>query len=262
MSLIIMAVHDTEENGRSEYTQLTLSSLRGTVDFSKHRLIISDNNSCLLSKRIMNHYYKQGIVNKILTRDENIGTARAINLGIRLREEGENCIKIDNDVVIHQSGWVEEMEEVIEREPSIGIVGLKRKDCWENPLRDDAWHSDIWMLPHEAGQRWIFVEAVQHVMGTCQMISSALLDTIGYFIQPSVYGFDDSLISFRSKLAGFKNVFIPHIDIDHVDVGTDLYSDWKRKHARENMDAYNKMCEEFKTGIRPLYYGGGFNNEN
>lgn len=256
MSLICMAVYDTEENGRSEYTRQTLESLLFTVDWSKNRLIIIDNDSCEETKILLRDHKLPEWV--LLTLTENIGTARAINMGIKLRKPGEHIIKLDNDVVIHQSGWIEQMEEVIERDSSIGIVGLKRKDLAEWPLRIDWAKSEFIPLPHENGQSWICVESVNHVMGTCQMLSSSLLDKIGYFYQGdgNLYGFDDSLMSLRSKINGFKNVFLFHIPISHIDVGGGTYSEWKHNNASDRMNEYNKICEEYKNGTRNTFYSG------
>lgn len=251
MSLIVVAVYDTEENGRMEYTMRTLKCLAFTVDWNIHRLIIVDNNSFLRTKEaIRNYKFSEWTV---ITNTENIGTARAVNKGIKLRNPGEHVIKIDNDVVINQSGWVEEMEAVIERESSIGIVGLKRKDLAEWPLETGWAHSELLALPHKAGQPWVVVEQVNHVMGTCQMISSMLLDKTGGFFQTGIYGLDDSDMSYRSSLLGFKNVFIPHINIDHIDAGGDAYSLKKHRLAAEEMGKYGEICEEYRNGVRSLF---------
>lgn len=257
-ALICMAVYDTVENKRSDYTRQTLLSLYETVDHSKHRIVIIDNNSCVETKKIICGFKKSVPLVTIIKLSENVGTARAINMGIKLREPRENIIKQDNDVVIHQSGWVDEMEEAIERDPTIGILGLKRKDLAEWPLEQGWSHSEFLALPHQPGQRWICVEVVNHVMGTCQMLSSKLLDTIGVFYQGDgiIYGFDDSIHSLRSTLSGFKNCFLHHIDISHVDTGSGDYVGWKHQYAGEKMEQYNRICEEYKNGKRNLYYDG------
>lgn len=260
MALITMAVYDTVENKRSEYTYKTLVSLSKTVDWTKHRLIVIDNNSCKTTKNILAGYEAHGWLPtipgiQIISLDKNYGTAGAINRGWQLRKPGENAIKMDNDVVIHQAGWIEDMEEAIRRDPSIGIIGLKRKDCWENPLHDNPFYqSEIRMLPHEPGQKWMIVEYVNHVIGTCQMYSDALLNQIGYLYQPKLYGFDDSFAAVRSHLAGFVNAFIPYIDIDHIDAGDTPYQKWKEDHAGSCWEEYHKTIAEWKAGKRPIYY--------
>jgi len=260
MALISMAVHDTVENGRTWMTKATMESLIKTVDFNKHRLIIIDNNSCEETKELWQHYVNSNIFSSFLnipmciTNSENIGTAEALNLAWKQRQPGEHCIKIDNDVVIHSAGWVDEMERVIHYDPTIGQVGLKRKDCLESPFRDDWYKSELKMLPHTPGHPWIIVEQANHIMGTCVLHSSALLDKVGYLKQPGLYGFDDCFMSLRSQLAGFTNVFLPHINIDHIDPGGTDYQKWKEASAGKDMAQYNEDVQRYKSGELSVYY--------
>jgi len=264
MSLIIMCCHDTEENGRSEYTEKTLISLSKTVDWANHRLVVVDNASCESTKKLLFNYsignkrllpYKERpCISTVITLSENVGTARGINFGLKLREPGENAIKIDNDVVIHHSGWVEEMEEVIRRSPEYGIVGLKRKDLRQTPYDPDPnFKSEPRQLPHQSGETWITVEETNDIMGTCTMFSSALLDKIGGMAQPGLYGFDDSLYGLRSRLSGFKNCFLPHINIDHIDTGSGQYSGVKQRQAADVWEEYMRWHEGYCNGSRSLF---------
>jgi GT2 family glycosyltransferase len=251
-SLLSMAVYDTVENKRTEYTEQTLKCLYETVDYSNHRIFVIDNGSCKSTKKLFKKYDNMAT---IIGLPENIGTARAINKAWKLREPGQHCIKMDNDVVIYQDGWVEAMEEAIERDPKIGIVGLKRKDLAERPDSNNEWYrSALYFLPHEPGQSWIPFEETQHVMGTCQMYSSACLDKLGYLNQPGIYGFDDSLASFRARVSGFKVGFLPAIQIDHIDTADNPYIQVKRDLAGADMEAYNKLIQEYANGTRPVYY--------
>jgi GT2 family glycosyltransferase len=161
---------------------------------------------------------------------------------------------VDNDVIIHQKNWLNQIEEVFARDPEIGICGLKRKDLYEYPGNPNPWfNSRLQMLPHKPGETWLFVEEVQHVMGTCQAYSAKLLEVIGYLYQPGLYGFDDALASVRARVAGFKTVFIPWVPIDHIDPGTTPFSKWKEKYSGGQMDLYNRLKAEFQSGERPVY---------
>jgi GT2 family glycosyltransferase len=253
MAIIALACWDTEENGRTAYTARTLECLRDTVRGS-HRIVIVDNGSCEETKRIL-HLYSGYVGFTVIKLPENIGTARAVNKAWQLRETGEHCIKMDNDVVIHQKDWADQLESAIARDPNIGIIGLKRKDCWENPEHPEPFYrSTLQMLPHVAGEPWVVVEKVRHVMGTCQMFNSALLDKIGYLYQPRLYGFDDCLAATRCEVAGFYNCFLPHIDIDHIDTGENAgYQGWKHRHSGEDMAAFHAIRSAYQSGQRPVY---------
>ena len=255
MSLVAMAVHDTDENQRSEYTYQTLYSLRRTVDLNKHRLFVIDNNSCRRTKEMLDVMSKERHHEfTVITMPENVGTAGAINQAWKHKRTGENLIKMDNDCVVHSSGWVDEMDRAIERDPNIGIVGLKRKDLIENPWRNDDYKSELIMLPHNDFEPWIIVEKVKHVIGTCQMYSAALIEKIGYLYQPSLYGYDDVLASYRSQVAKFYNCFLPHIEIEHIDNRETPYWQWKRNEAAKGDIEHQRTVHEYLTGKRSIYY--------
>jgi GT2 family glycosyltransferase len=299
MALIAMAVYDTKANNRNGFTVQTLRSLEGSVNWNKHRLIVIDNGSCVHTKSILTKHSGWYFPFETITLPENIGTARAINKAWRVRNPGEHCIKMDNDVVIHQAGWLDTLEECIARDPTIGIIGLKRKDLFEDPylvevahaiqaekmskedglkiiedkykwwLDEDtnrkpldclnfglAWPATSKALPHKRGEKWLNVEVVNHVMGTCQLYNSALLDKIGYLYQMGeLYGFDDSLAAARSLRAGFYNCFYPHIDMDHIDPGDNPYTQQKAKDSGVYLEKFLRLREDISAGRVPIYYG-------
>ena len=255
MSLIVMCAYDTVENGRSELTEKTLQSLMETVDFERHEIILVSNASCKRTELAFRNFQDRVGKNcQTIMMLTNLGTAKAINAGWERRKPGQHCIKIDNDVVIHSKGWVDELEEAIKRMPEIGIIGLKRKDLIECTTYPDLnFRSALAQLPHNPGERWIHIEVVKGVMGTCKMINVALLDKIGYLYQPTVYGFDDSLYSCRSTLAGFINCFLPHIEIDHIDPGGTDYTVWKQEHAGVTAQLAQQLANDYVNGVRPIY---------
>jgi GT2 family glycosyltransferase len=248
MALIAMAVHDTVENKRSKYTLQTLESLVNTVDFNNHRIIVIDNNSCIETKNILKDY-DQFIT--VITNIENVGTAKAINQAWAYRKPNEVVIKMDNDVVINNYGWVEEMELAMKL-GGYGILGLKRKDLMQSPNASNHWKTELKMLPHEKGDNWVVVEESADIMGTVQMFHPELINKMGGLMQAGVYGFDDTLACIRAILLGYKLAFLPHIDIEHIDVGGDAYTEWKRKYAGEKMEEFYKIKEGLINGTIPI----------
>jgi len=259
MALIAMAVYDTDENKRSEYTEKTLDSLLQTVDFTKHRLFIIDNASCLTTKQIYKKFEQKWLYPERITiffNTTNIGTAEAINMAIKERKKGEPVIKIDNDVVFHTKNWACLLEEGLNRDKSIGIIAAKRKDLQQSPLQTNpTFISVLMMLPHSPGERWLVLEETKDIMGTCTLFSPLLLDKIGYMQQiPNIpYGFDDTIISFKSIHSGFRNGFLMGIEIDHIDRGDNNYLQEKQKLASLAWDSYIQLIRNFELGAS-LYY--------
>lgn len=269
-SLITMVAYDTIENNRTWMTRVTLETLRDTVDWGKHQLAISDNGSCKETLELYEEF--KDIITWVSYNGENLGTAKALNLLWRHRQPYHaSIVKIDNDVRLHDKGWLDLIEMVFKKDPVIGICGLKRHDLdeWPDPMRDDGkdkrrsfYVSTLRWLPHKLGEPWLIVEECEHVMGTCQAYSKSLLDKFGYLWQPKLYGLDDSLAAYRAHLLGYKTVFLhTAVHIDHVDPGQNPFVDWKQKIAGEVILSgdFDRLKEEYRTGKRLLYYDGGFN---
>ena len=269
MALISMATYCTPTNGRAPLLKQTLDSLLETVDFSRHRIFVIVNQATEESTEYLLAFQKAlpfpDSLDSIIWLPENIGTARAINKAWALRRPGEHAIKMDDDVVVHRSGWVEEMEESIERANRIGIIGLKRKDLLESPNRPsgDPFRSMLAEVPHTAGQKNLYIEIVEHVMGTCQMYNAALLNKIGYLYQPSLYGFDDSLAATRCQKAGYMSCFLCGVEIDHIDPGGNAYTAEKAESVgRGTMpnDEYHRIKDAIESGRMGVYFDADGNN--
>lgn len=255
MALIAIAIYDTEENKRSPLTARTLESLLSTLAFSRHRVVLVVNGQTEETAQAISEFVA-ATDSEVIYMPENVGTARAINQAWKLRQPGEHAVKMDNDVVIYYPGWADVLEDCISRDSQIGIIGLKRKDCIEKPDRTDFYKSELAMLPQKPGEPWRIVERVNHVMGTCQMYSAALLDKIGYLYQSGLYGYDDSLAAVRCHVAGFYSCFYPAIEIDHLDppnVGTAPYTLWKQGQAAHDSREYNRIKDEYLSGKRPVW---------
>ena len=253
--LIAMAVYSTEENKKDSCLLQTLQSLEKTVDYNKHKIRLSVNAYTDYTKEIIEEFTEQGVIDFVQYNPSNLGTAEAINQLWKFRDNGQHCLKCDDDFVVHQSDWVDLMVEAVNRDNNIGIIGLKRKDCWERPHETSfEKKSELIYLPQIAGERCIIVEKANHIMGTCQMYNSALLDKIGYLFQLGKYGYDDVMASHRSHIAGFKNVFLPYIEIDHIDEGNTPYQGWKERSSAEVTQQVIEIVHQWQRGERSIYY--------
>ncbi len=127
----------------------------------------------------------------------------------------------------------------------------------QSPNTDNlTFRSELVMLPHAAGEKWIGVEEHRDIIGTCTMFNPLLMDKIGFAQQPSKYGFEDNLYSLRSILAGFKNCFYPWVVLDHIDDGANSYTQGKQDMAAKAWQEYQHWHTEYVNGTRDIYYGG------
>lgn len=252
--IICMVVYCTDENKKDQCLLATLRHLEFNQLRAQDKLVLAVNGSTNETKEIIDSFGRT--IHDVIYNDENIGTSEAINIiWHKYRETGSHVVKIDDDVLIHSSTWIEEMEEAIARDPRIGIIGLKRKDLIQCPSHPDPhFRSELILLPHKPGERWITVERTGDIIGTCTMFNGALLDKVGYSRQPGKYGFEDSLFCHRSHLAGFYNCFLSHISIDHIDNVHTPYIAWKIRHSEENFREYHSLVHAMIAGNEPIYY--------
>lgn len=254
MALIGMAVYCTEQNQRDKHLVKTLHGLAKTVDFTRHSLGVSVNGFTDETLNTLDNF--ESIIKYKSFNVSNLGTAEAVNKVWQNKRPGEHCIKMDDDIYIHSKDWIEELEEVVGRDPAIGQVALKRNDLWENTKHENEFYrTTLHQLPHQPGQRWIIVERTNHCIGSCVLHSAQLLAQVGYLKQPSTYGLDDTLMSMRSRLAGFKNVFLPHIVIDHLE-GSPVkeWQDEKNAVVNSSWAEYNRLVSLYETNPQSIYY--------
>jgi len=250
--MICLAVYDTVENKRTDYTIQTWNSINSTIDNDEVRIFFIDNNSCSKTKKFLKDISKYDNVT-VITNKENIGTAEAINKALKHRKKGEYAIKMDNDVAVHDFGWVDKMIRCFEIDPNLGILGLKRSDLPNHPDSRE-YPTEIKCLPHKLGEPWSIIEKCDDIIGTCTMFSPKLLEKIGYLYQPGLYGFDDVLMCSRSILSGFYNAFYPSIEIEHLDDGKNPFTVWKRNYAGLYLGQIKGIIEKYQTGVRSVYY--------
>lgn len=236
MSLICMCVYATHENKKFEIAKKCMASLLETVDLTKHRLIIINQNSIPECKEWLSELATiNGI--SVIHLSENIGTARGINLAMKQREVGEYVIKSDDDLAWLEKGWVDMMESEIRKNPQIGILGIKRDDVYGEMVADKnlLWCHDIF--------------------GTCTMYNPAMIDKLGtVLVNFGLYGYDDSTASVRSEAAGFRNAFMRHIKIENLDLKETPYTEWKRKQAGIHAQEAGLYMQMVKSGELSYYY--------
>lgn len=262
-----------------------MESLTNSVDWTRHRLIFVQNGST----DPKSHEYSQAVVEAIndnfwgraehINLPDNLGTARGLNVGWQKRLPGEHVVKADSDIVWHCPNWCDRLEEIVERwkrlafmkrphpkargadivldyRRPIGMIGLKRRDLGESTYRKDWGESRVLEVPQQPGEYWLYFEACKHVVGSCVLHTSDMLDELGYLYQgPLKYGLDDSIMCSRARAAGYVNGFHCSADIEHIDPGDTPYQTWKQKHAGEKYDWARNRMEAYEAHEIPVWQG-------
>ncbi len=251
--LICVAVYDTEENDRFKYTERMFWSLWDSIDAGTTKAVFINNASCDKTTKFLNEVKVENDIN-VMNLENNVGTAEAINLGWeKFAEPGDYLVKLDNDVTFSEFGWADKMKACLESDPSIGVLGLKRKDLPNSPGHDQ-YPTELQFANRDNGGEWHPIEVCSDIIGTCQMFNPELIKKVGYLYQPGLYGFDDVLMCERSRIAGFRNAFYPSVEIEHIDTGETEYVEWKRKYAGVQFSQVNKIIADYNSGEKSIYY--------
>lgn len=251
--LIAIPIWNPQRDAYTDIAQQVLTNLLQNVARPQlDRVIVSDNASCAEMHAIYSELGNKHANFSVIYNSHNLGIAEATNVAWRQATPDEIVVKMDSDCFIRTPGWPELVELVFAKDDSIGILGLKRRDCEESPTACGFYRSKLFYLKRKKGERWVPLEEVNHVMGTCYAFHPKMRREFGYLMQPgSVYGFDDSLAAVRAHKLGYKTCFLPQIDIDHLDppnVHTNPYAIWKERHAGAHMAAYNNLRVKIESG--------------
>lgn len=104
---------------RLDFTKLTIESLKKTEGYP-FVLTVVDNNSKDETKEYLKDLWEEGFVQNLVLLDENLGVAKAANLGWKL-EDTDYYIKFDNDITFENPNWLAPMVEIIDNVTEIGI---------------------------------------------------------------------------------------------------------------------------------------------
>jgi GT2 family glycosyltransferase len=183
-------------------TNECLASLR-LLDYAASRVLVLDNGSTDGSVLWIQERFPEF---EIIELGENLGFAKANNVGIRLALEGgaDYIWLLNNDTVVHP-GALRAMVEKAERDPRIGAVGSAIYDMSE-PERLKAWGGgrvNMWL-----GRSRIFSdpaadEKIQFLTGASLLLRRSLFESIGFLDEEFFFYWEDADYCFRMRSAGW-----------------------------------------------------------
>jgi GT2 family glycosyltransferase len=151
---------------------------------------------------------------------KNLGFVGGNNVGMLAIPEGD-ILLINNDIVIPQNGWLEELLRVLHSDPAVGIVGARLilpdgrllHAGTYMPL-DTFWGQQIGSLEKDVHQYGLDRE-VQGVVGACMLIKRAVIDSIGCLDADFFSYFEDTDYCLRAAEAGFRTLCAGNVTLIH-----------------------------------------------
>lgn len=232
---------------RLKATQETLASLATALKGLPYLLYIVDNASVDGTANWILGGSGYGLVWESTVLPANVGQAKAVNAGWAKRMAGQHCIRLDNDFTVADANWIQDGLQVFAADAKIGVITVKWEGNQERPDHSSPmYHSYI----YDVGG--IEVEESQFPISPAMLVRGELIDAIGGFNQPGLYGYDDLLYLRRAQLAGYKTVFLPNAGGKHLTPLRELdhttYGAWKRAVADRDMHAYGNMLAAYAAG--------------
>lgn len=192
-----------------EYTRACLESLRAHTPLGNDiQVLVVDNGS---TDGTLPHLRSLDWI-RLIENGRNLGFVRGNNVGIRATPKDHDVLLLNNDIVIPQGGWLEEIRRVAYSADDVGIVSCRLVFPDERLLHAGAymplgsfWGQQIGSLEKDVNQ-YNADRDVQCVVGACMYIKRPVLEAIGLLDEAFFSYFEDTDFCLRAKEAGFRTV--------------------------------------------------------
>ncbi len=179
---------------------------------------------------------------KLVWAGENRGFSGATNLGVGI-SKAPNVLLLNSDIIPLAPGWLDRMQEVLESDARIGIVGARllfSNGALQHDGMDFRWepawgaylnkHPRAGMMPDAAGSSAVVRQTA--VTAACLLIRRATYDRVGGLDEGFLIGdFEDSDLCLKVRDLGLEVVLVRDVSIVHLErqsfsaIGTDSFRD-------------------------------------
>lgn len=201
-----------------DYTKACLASLHQHTNLDDDtRVVVIDNGSTDGTLP----YLRSLDWITLIENGENLGFVKGNNVGIQAAPTTSDILLLNNDTVIEQDGWLDEIRRVAYSAEDIGIVGCRMvlpdgrflHAGAYMPL-DSFWGQQIGSLEKDVNQ-YALDRDVQSVIGACFYIKRAVVTEIGGLNEDYFSYFEDTDYCFQAAEAGYRTVCAGNVTIIH-----------------------------------------------
>lgn len=191
----------------------------------------------------------------------NLGFVKGNNVGIQTAPPGNDILLLNNDTLIRQDKWLDEIQRVAYSADDVGIVGC-RMVLGDGRLlhagaympQDSFWGQQIGSLEKDVNQ-YALDREVTAVTGACFYIKRAVINTIGPLNEAFFSYFEDTDYCLQAAKAGFRTMCAGNVTIVHFEnVSTNLNRVSFSKLFRKSQKTFRKQWEHelmtrFETAV-------------
>jgi len=237
-----------------DYTKRCVAAVRENTPPGLYELIVIDNASFDETPQYL-AALQRGMANlKVVTYPKNLGFCSANNEGAKVAE-GKYLFLLNNDAEV-QEGWLEPLLDVMEKSPTVGVVGSKLiypdgrlQEAGAMLFRDaTGWNFGRFDEPDEP--EYSYVREVDYVSGTALMVRADLWRRLGGLdtrFDPAYW--DDPDLCWSVRKAGYRVLYHPDSRVVHhegLTCGTDTKSGRKKYQDLHRDKFLKKWAEEMK----------------
>lgn len=179
-------------------------------------VLIIDNGSSDGSLEYVQEHFPQA---RIIKNESNLGYTGANNVGFR-HAQGEFIAVLNPDTEV-QPNWLEELIKALEQNPNAGLVTPKIL-LMDSPERINTCGNEITFTGltvcrglEEPRNHYSNVEIVSAVSGAAFVIRKSLVDKLGGFDESLFIYYEETDLSLRAMLAGYKCLYVPSAIVYH-----------------------------------------------
>ena len=213
------------------YLERCLSSVLATK-YTNFEAILVDNASTDCSLDLVQKSFGSDKRLRIIRNSENLGFSAGNNVGFR-HATGKYIIFLNNDTVVDPC-WLTYLIDAMERDKTIGLAQSMLLEIDGKEIQVAGWLStDYFMCFHAIGNakpsntKFPLTFESSFVSGAAMIIGRELVTEIGLFDPCIPFYYDDTLLSFKTWLAGKRVVTISESKVYHIWQATTGCKKWE-----------------------------------
>ena len=209
---------------RISYNKQSIPNIKETASSDiPFCLTIVDNGSTDGTVDLLREQYEAGIIDNLILLKENVGVAKAQNLGWKLFEDDcDYYLKSDNDILYKKKNWLNGLVFTCRKIPQIGALGYTCEET-EYPVVGNT----VVKIRIKRG----------NIGGACFFVPKHIWDKLGYWEESfGLYGEEDAIKGAQIAAAGFINAYMVDDDmIDHLPEHCPKYRKFKDVEREDNL---------------------------
>jgi len=232
-----------------DYTRACLESVKAHTDLENGRfqVFVVDNGS---SDGTLPYLRGLDWIT-LIENKKNLGFVKGNNVGMRVASADSDILLLNNDTVIEQDGWLDEMQRVAYAAADVGIVGCRMVlpngrflHAGAYMPTDSFWGQQIGSLEKDVNQ-YALDREVDSVIGACFYIKREVINQIGLLNEAFFSYFEDTDYCFQAAEAGFRTICAGNVTIiHHENVSTTINKVSHNKIFTKSQKIFRKNWEQ------------------